>query len=517
MNGGVDEGCRAIINLKGLDPNKVHRFIVGRDQAPISILAGELHDPFAELLLEEPPFPRSSDDLVSRFQAAIGLGDPRGQERSFLVGEGSQIPIGKIPFDSRTLRFVVALGNPEVDVILSAFDPRAASIELMAWDAREKGFNFYRTTEEGAWVFAGNSADAVRPDTEGKGPFESHKSGNFLMKELRFPWVHWQSFKAEVNPNIFEGRLGGHRWLRKTGDGNGTLHGADVCEEQVAIRSVDRWTAARFDAIKTGMEPLRPRRILEQVITSPTVNLVSSQTTSSAAKNGSPVEIPPQFLVDSETLADPQFLGLDAPPRLLIPPTAYEAVLREFDVRLSDGRSFVQQGDTFFAFVVPVRAVEDIAVVKAAVGTLITERLAAALLMVDFANPVLSAARERLLQHVPIGGDLRAGPEQFSETVAELVRAAADGGPEKDFIEVWDAGDNWREKANAMLRVYYSALERRLADDPLTAFRDWFQLAESRRRHAKQIMPIFEFPLLLAESNAPAENLAMRADATVVR
>jgi hypothetical protein len=516
-----DQGCGALIGLAGLDPRSLHRFVIGRDPAPVAMsvaqVNSDLDDPFAALLAGG-TFPRTAIEVVDELKRALGT--PRGIERSFLLGEGSQIPAAELPFGRRTMRFVIALGDPLVDVLVSSVAPASRSVEIMAWDATATGFNYYRTTRTGAWVLGGNSVDAVREDTEGKGPFESHTSGSVVMKELRFPWVHWHSFKARVDPAIFAGiqGLAGHRWVRPRGSGDGTLAGADVCELEVAMPSIRRWTAARFEAIGAGAEPPRPRRVFEQVLTSPTVNLVSSTTARSEAERGAPIDLPQQFFADSEALGDPEFLGLRKPPTLAVPADAYLAVMQEFGVRLEDGNGFTQQGDTHFAFVVPERAFEDIETAKAAVGLLLTERLAACLLMVDFPNPVFSARRERLLEHVPSDGDLSAGAEAFAEKVAaEVLANASNGSPEAEFKELWDAGDGWPDASNQRLQAYYDALERRLSDEPLEAFRDWFRLAEATRRHAANVemMPIFEFPLLLARSDAADEPLAMRSDATV--
>ena len=520
----TDQGCGALARLSGLPPESLHRFVIGKDARPVPLGAEEiraqLDDPFAQRLLAEGEFPKTADALIEAFQRAVDRGDAQPVERSFLVGEGSQIPPGELPFGRRTIRFVIALGQPQVDVIVSTSSPASTSIEMMAWDNTRKGFNYYRTTADGGWVLAGNSIDAVRQGTEGKGPFESHTSGSFLMKELRFPWIHWHSSKALVNRAIFDGQpdLEDHRWVRERGDGDGTLADADECEVQVAIPSVNRWTEARFAAMKEATEPVRPTRIFEQVLNSPTVNLISSTTESSKAHRGEAIDLPPQFFVDSETLADPDFLGLTAPPMLRVPADAYLAVMDEFNVRLEDGDAFSRPGDNHFAFVVPERAFEDIAVVKAATGLLLTRRLAACLLMVDFPNPVFSGRRTALLSRVPATLDLAAGPEAVADAIADGIRSSApQGSPEREFAALWDTGGDWPAACDELLRGYYEKLTERLRSDPRAAFRDWFLLAESTRRHAIEVrkMPIFEFPLLLARSEAPEISLVMRADATV--
>ena len=513
-----DQGCRALAGLDGLDENKLHRFVVGRDATPTVISPDELDDPFARLLRGDQAPPRTADEVVTRLQSDVGANDPRARERTFLVGEGSQLPPDAIRFSLRTIRFVDALGGPEVDLILSASHPDSTSVEVMAWDATRAGFNYYRTANSPpAWVFGGNSVDAVRPDTEGKGPFESHTSGSMLMKELRFPWVHWHTLVADapLDRAVMEGRLSGHRWLRDAGDNGGTLEGAEVLETKVVIPSIVRWTRARFDAIRSGAEPLRPRRVFEQVLATPTINLVSSRARGTGSAD-EPVDLPPQFFVDSETLIGQ--LGLAAPPDLVVRRETYDAVLAELKVRLEwEEQRFTRPGDTFFAFLVPERAFEDIEVVKQATGLLLTERLAGALLMVDFSNPVFSRQREALLSTVPSEGALPASPEEFSELVAQTIRDGGPGPSREEFLAVWDAGDAWREAANERLNGYYEALTRRLAIEEVDAFRDWYHLAESRRREAslERQLPIFEFPLLLPTSDVDDKRLVMRPDATV--
>ena len=128
-------------------------------------------------------------------------GDPLKTLRTFLVGEGSQLAPANPGVDA-TLRFVVTLGRgPDgPDLFLSTGDPKQpGSVEVMAWDRRTGGFNYYRSTGRAAmWMFAGNSRDALRESSRGKGPFESHPSGALLMKELKTPWNNWHSPYANI-------------------------------------------------------------------------------------------------------------------------------------------------------------------------------------------------------------------------------------------------------------------------------------------------------------------------------
>ena len=71
----------------------------------------------------------------------------------------------------------------------------------------------------------------------------------------------------------------------------------------------------------------------------------------------------------------------------------YQACLSQFDVRVSDGEHTFA-GDTHFVFVVPEPAFEDVLVLETLIALgILSDRLAAALLMVDFTNPVFSPRR----------------------------------------------------------------------------------------------------------------------------
>jgi hypothetical protein len=497
----TDETCAALNRItQPPDPSALHRFFVGRDSGPSPMSAGDvaaLGDPVATLLFAQGRFPQTGEELVDALRRA---GGPQlRQMRVFLLGEGSQIPFSAATQDlERNLRFVVAVGADSApDVIFSTPRPDAHFIELMCWDRVAGGFNFYRTVR-GAWIFAGNSRGALAPPTAGKGVWESHVSGNVLMKELRKPWLHWHSPEAAIADTVLapEDPLRMHDWFLFKG-------GADVFETTVAMTSIQRWTKTRFDA---RAEPAS--RVLRQVLDTMTVNLTSSQTRSGA--DATSVRVPQNFLVDVDALAE--VLGLPAPPDFTIAGPLYAAALDTFDVRLESSGGFRQDGDTHFAFVVPERAFEDIATLRAALGVrLLSARLAACLLMVDFPNPVFSARRASLLAHAPDVPDA-----QFAQATADAILAAADatppGSPEREFAGLWAAGDGWRAPFAALLQRYYGAVTARLATR--AGVEDVFRLAESRRERVRAL-PIFENPLLFATTNIAPAQLAMRADATV--
>ncbi len=513
----TDTTCAAFRRLspEALRPDAVHRLVVGEDSR-LRVLdsdeaAAELGDPFATLLLLRGVFPRTAGEVLEALDGAAPPGDPLREGLVFLLGEGSQIAMTpETRSVDRRLRFLVARGVGEegADVLLSASSPDEGDVELMAWDRRSGGFNFYQTVgSSSAWVFAGNSRHALSDPTQGKGPFESHLSGTFVMKELRFPWLHWHSKTAPILPSVLpRGPLAGHPWV--TGD---NPQGADVCEIAVAKPGVERWARHRFDRMSAGGGRVEdPARILRQVLGTPSVNIVSSHTESRDTAPGRPVDLPQTFFVDSEGLTE--VLGLRPPPPFSVDGGVYRTALVTAGARVTDGDGFVQPGDTHFAFAVPERAFEDQVVLREAVRLgLLTRRLAACLLMTDFPNPVFSERRAALLAHVPP----TAGVADFSQRMAERITAAAPatpkGSPEREFAARWARGDDL-SSLDDELDAYYAAVGARLRTQD--GFDAYVRLAESRRAGVRR-MPISETPLLFVTTDVPRAPREMRADATV--
>jgi hypothetical protein len=512
-----DVTCRAFEQIRDADSGVLLRFVVGEDTAPRPMtpeeMATELGDPFATLVLRRGVFPETADELLATIDQETTEGDSLRHERSFMLGEDSQLAVQTDDIEStnRSIRFLVARGDAAhgPELIISASHPRQGLVEIMAWDTAHDGFNFYRTVREasGSWVWAGNSRHALQPPTRGRGPFESHPSGNLIMKELKFPWVHWDSFKAHISPEVFDEQdiRRQHPWfLNKSG--------AETCETAVVMPSIVRWTNVQFEQLAGGSATLAPVQLIEHIVTCPTVNLASSGTESAAGKLGSAIDLPPGFLVDVDGLS---VVGLQPPPPVSVPPAIYLSSLEEFGFKLTVD-TFSQPGDTHFAFIVPERAFEDTEVLRQAVSRgVISPRLAACLLMVDFPNPVFSRSRAQLLDHVPSvpeadGGDL-------SETIAQSLIAASgpteEGSPERDFAQRWSVGDDgWKDAFDSELSGYYGAIQARTGTQE--GFNDYVRLSESRRNDFREL-PLFEFPPLFPETNLPREHLVMTSEGIV--
>lgn len=513
-----DDTCMVFSSIKGAPEGSVVRFVVGEDAQPHEMsqaeIEDELGDPFATLLLADGIFPTTGQGILDAIDDKVGASERLGSESqmSFVLGEGSQIPLpDATPSTNAGMRFLVSRGSgPQgPDLIISAAHPNETFAEVMAWDRKHKGFNYYRSIGgKGRWAFAGNSRHALSPPTKGKGPFEAHPSGNLIMKELRLPWVHWHSFTVEITPDAFpkgDARRK-HPWFTEK-------LGAETCETAVVMPSITRWTAARFDQlIGANGNVSDPARVVEQIVTSPTINLASSTRESLGA---GAVDLPPGFFVDFDAFGR---VGLPGPPPFAVSRAIYKKSLETFDFKLSDGEGFTQPGDTHFAFVIPERAFEDTETLAQAIDRgLVTKRLAAALLMVDFPNPVFSTRRAALLKHAPATASIQNGKSTYSKDMADAILAAAPntpgGSPEKEFADRWEKAANLPGVLGDELEKYYDAIEQKLKSQ--TGFDDFVRLAESHRNRVRKT-PLFEFPLLFPVTKIPRkQRREMKRDATV--
>ncbi len=515
-----DNTCMVFSTVKGAAQGSVVRFVLGEDAQPQRMtqaeIEDELGDPFATLLLNKGVFPATGQELLEAIDNEIGPNEPLGSksQMSFVLGEGSQIPLpDATPSTNAGMRFLVSRGSDPKgpDLIISAADPNEAFVEVMAWDKKHKGFNYYRSVGgKGRWAFAGNSRHALSPPTKGKGPFEAHPSGNLIMKELRLPWVHWHSFTVDIFEDAFPkgDPRRKHPWFTKK-------LGAETCETAVVMPSITRWTKARFDqVIGANGDVTDPGRVVEQIVSSPTVNLASSSRESGGA---GPVDLPPGFFVDFDGL---DRVGLPGPPPLSVSRAIYKQSLKTFDFKLSDGEGFEQAGDTHFAFVVAERAFEDTETLVQAIDRgLVTRRLAAALLMVDFPNPVFSPRRAALLKHAPATATIKNRKSTYSEDFAQAIIAASEttpaGSPEKEFVDRWEKAATLPGGLGNELKKYYDAIDQKLKGQE--GFDDFVRLAESHRNRVRET-PLFEFPLLFPMTNIPKnQRRVMKRDATVAR
>lgn len=492
----------------------LHRFVLGEDEAPRQFGEGEaevsLRDPFAAHVLLRGTFPAQAEGVLADLDVAIGPDHPlaASTERTFVVSETSQVLRGKDGV-SRGLRFVVTRGEQTQDgpdLILSVGGPDSTSVEVMAWDPENRGFNYYRTAKAaGAWVWAGNSQHALVEPTRGLGPFEAHPSGNFLMKELKRPWVHWHSPDAPMDQRDLEpgDPLAQHRWFR-------LKKGAYELEESVAKPAVIRWNRERVERIANAGRLDNPAPIFEQIVGAPadrlprpTVNLTSSMTRWSQAQAGEAVALPPTFFVDVDCLTD--LLRMPRPEQLSVAGDRYVRTVLSEGVSLQNG-SFNEDRDAHFASVVPERAFEDVNLLDQLLARklLINPRLALCLLLVDFPNPVFSESRASLLPVIEGFSHDTVEAESYATALGDHIAASAQAGSpgSASFAELWTlAPDQLSGNGAEQLEAYYKAVADRIDTDEGIA--EYLRLAGARRVAHEDLL-IHETNLLLPRMDADA-------------
>ncbi len=508
--------CPRLRRLTG-DADSLVRFVLGPDTEPAVLEPSEiatLGDPLARHLFSNSVFPTTAQGVLTSLDDAIGNGDPLSIQSSFVVGEGSQLSPGVAGAGIRSFLVTRGEGADGPDIILSATErPDNGFVEVMAWDTTAGGFNYYTTDPGAPWVLAGNSADAFRERSAGLGPFESHPSGNVIMKELRRPWVHWQSIDASVRVAAVPPEIVSHRWFADK-------KGAESFETQAVIPAIKRWNRVRLDEMSASGLVTSVPLLVRSFLGTPTVNLVSSlEDAESVLDESNPrdFKLPGAFLADTECLSG--VLGLPAPTdeQRTVSGATYREVLVSHGVTLGldDGTAVLDPpNDTHFVFVVPERAFEDIDIVRGAVERgLVSSRLAACLLMVDFPNPVFSPRRESLLAHLPETAPTNELEDSITGAVLGSDAASQAGTPEREFRDLFEVGDKWPTRFGEILTEYYASATAALeTTDRLDAI---FRLAESRREAARGL-PIVESPLVFARPESPVPaGLRMERDGSI--
>ncbi|MGH8904086.1 MAG: hypothetical protein ACRDYA_21000 [Egibacteraceae bacterium] len=511
----VDASGPDLLATASLAPGTLHRFILGVDPAPRPVAGEELEalgDPFAALL-RQGRFPLTLRALLTTLDEPPPVGGALPVQDLYMVGDGGQLPwTPQTAGVSRQLRVVVARSRTtgaEPDLLVStstAFDSETAFLQVIGWDDRLGVFRYYER-RLGTWILAGGSFDALAEPSRGRGPFDSHVNGSLVMKELEPPWSHWHSQSATIHPAV----LAPDDPFRNDPIWN-SRKGGEVFEINVARPGVFRWTQSRLDQVidRSGAVARLPE-LMRQVLVTTTVNLVSAATQSDLVGQRPALELPTTFFVDLDAFLGPLELQFD-PPILSVSGPAYAAARTALGLRLDDGAGFTRPGETFFAFLVPERALEDQAVVEALVQReVLSRRLATCLLMVDFPNPVYSRRRASLLAYVPetIGaGDGGAALDRSLPAAIEAGATTQDGA-EVEFLAWWRGSDepDFPVRASQRLLEFLAACQRRL--DGLDGAVDLLRLAQGRRLRFRR-STLGEFALTVPHSPDDDTHVALR-------
>lgn len=504
-------------NAQKLEAGVLYRFILGLDDQPEAVIpagprllaqaeSDALGDRFGRLLRTIVPHPLHAHSLVAALDAT-------GMTRSsFVVGEGLQIPWdAKNAHLTRQTRMVVAwMNGSELAVLLSTappFDSEQIFLQVIGWDHEARHFNFYER-RLGAWIYAGNSDHALSEPTRGRGPFDSHVNGALVMKELKAPWLHWSSMAAFELPGIAPGDPVRNETLFKQRSGAEEL-------EQLVRTGVTLWTSARFDAVLAN-PTLEAPALVQHLLKSTTVNLVSSAAESTTAPLDDRLPLPVTPFLDSALLLDVLEIESNAG-ALSAPWPSYQRLLIDHGYELRDeAGKLAQKGDTHFALPAFERSLEDVKVVAALIQRgVLSPRLVACLAMVDFPNPVWSVRRASLMCHVPPTTARNGQTWDLDDRIVAAISAAdaPPDSPEAEFLQWWNMGGNWRIDFGRHIDSYLTALQMQL--DTWSGFEAIGRLLESQRRRARK-RPLLEFSLTLPRATAlPDTSLRMTTTATI--
>lgn len=503
-----------------VDP--VHRLVLGRDSPPGAILSNDdlkqLNDPFATKVLRHGLRPMSVDELLSVLDDDTSP-DAVSREQSFLVGEGGQIPWSEDTKNlARALRFVVVRQNNAGDEIMLSIDDQPGDptglLQLLSWDPVKKAYNFYQRSQT-IWFFMGDSNDALRPDSAGNGPFDGHVNGSLVMKELRFPWLHWSSETEKIEANVFEPGhpiLSHKVFLERTG--------AEILERRIVVPGIDKWTDARLERAISADLITDARNLLRQIVVATSTNIISAPNPLREVTRSGTLKVPWEVFLNRELWTRRGMLqsGVLGSP-IEISGGAYLDAIAALNVRLEDASSgFSQSGDSFFPLACPGPAYEDLSVVKGLISEdVVSKKFVQALSAVDFFNPLQSRRRERFEVYFPDQADLRPGSNSVeARTLNAMVVAAGDPDSDEAYVtRLMNLGDDAaREELSDTVAQYVEKVRLRLASED--GVRDLVKLIDSRRRYFRTL-GISEFSMTLPVSDLPKDSdfLEMTEDGLV--
>lgn len=506
--------------------NKVRRMVIGIDSPPNGSPMSkekiqELGDPFATLILSQENPALSLEAILEQLDSYNGTQDGISDQELYMIAEGGQIPWSKDTENlDRGLRVVVTrAAGQNVQLMVSTTypfdDEDNVFLQVIGWDETLGVFNFY-DRRDAKWFWAGNSWHALNEPTRGKGPFDSHINGSVVMKELTVPWIHWHSQAQSIPWDSFgeDSPLKNDPLLQSRSEAN-------FLESSVIEPLIGKWTKRRVDVLlQNDSQMCGVVGLMRQVLTTTSYNLSSSPASYNSIKSDNVKEalIPTEFFVDNKGLIDEvgiapktgvlKFVGRD-----------YKQLLEKYEVSVSDyQQNYSQKGDVFFAFLTPVRAFEDNIVLRELIGReLISRKFAAALLMVDFYNPVNSDRRSALMRHVSDCIDTQKDypiERAMLNSICSCLDCLPETDPAFEVIENMSV-ENWEEEFSQRITDYLNKAQN--AAKTYDGLDNYFRLLESRRRIFRK-KPLSEFDLTMPHSNisSTVPLLMMTKDACVI-
>ena len=470
-------------------------------------------DPFTAHILFKEQVPLTLVDLAAAIDGLVGE-EARPLRKLYVVAEGAgfQSTIPSLPMNTRLVFTWQKDNATPPDFLLSTttdLDDSGSLLQLIAWSEIQGVFHFFERTSAG-WGWAGSSLHALQDSSRGKGPFDSHINGGLVMKELKEPWNHWHTMTSGIPRDlIFETDEERNHSLFSE------LTGAQELEAAVKT-GVRRWTKRRVQKDLEGGQLLNLKWYARQILWTTSVNLVSSTVLSRVIAIKPEFALPNSFFFDEDGIS---FAASQLSDQAVLPSSEitvlsnlYMAALDELQVHVEaseDGPSV--PGDTHFAFLVPERAFEDLAVVEVLVRReVLSPRLALCLLMVDFTNPVFSPVRAGLLPLFPESIAQGAKGEALDNRVISEARAKPSSSTQ-ELLRLWDDQD-LLGTVQRRLADYATAVQARLhAADGVV---DLLKLADSRKEAFRK-RRLNEFRHTTSVNGATVSHLAMREDGSV--
>jgi hypothetical protein len=404
-------------------------------------VAGRLNDDFAQQVMNTGNrCPTNFSDIIKKFEK---------NDKFDCDDDGSTTPVIVTEFVSETAQ---ALGKPtdyrSVTMTRCHNDARHTTmftqsgikvggpipdaVQIISIDPGGV-FNFYEADGNHLTYF-GNSKDMLKgADGELRKCATCHVSGGYVMREMDYPNVHWDSDRARL-PGVHELLAAHPEWGKD--DNNG-----DDGEERVDIESIDVagatslgnevWNQTRRRYLKT--QPSGVKELLRPLFCTMEFNIQVGNENATPVTGGPDPNARPPFIWDifPEFSLISEFwrpiTGIDTVGQIPIDPADYDELIKTNGQFIPGIPGAI---DTIFDYAFIGRAEIDLDLVDEMMGRELDEALAIDVIMVDFTRPVFSEDRCDLLEFAPdIQGEIT--PEVIrAGFVANLEKAApAEGTP----------------------------------------------------------------------------------------
>lgn len=454
----------------------------------------ELNDLWGKEILRQGNFPQEVKDS----QKAIAEANSRLTQKIYLVAEGGQIPLSVAPRNAnRYPRLAITWKSDDILSTLVSSNPGSKTnyLQVISWDPQKRKFNYYELNYKNNWSWAGDSSNARQPQFMGKGCFDCHHNGSVIMKELKRPWNNWQSELATIDLSVLPEMIA-------TDSNLANLIGANVLEKDInggVSQYYNAWLDTHISEDVTTVTEVA--ELLRHLTTTTSVNFESN--------NPSPTNtevVPPQnFFLFNDALSQVTGdvfgdAGYNFPNTISFDTNQFKQTIENKGFALRDCKrkpntnecepgtvAYEQKGTTFNPFFIPVPSNEDNFVITNLWNgrfqvirgnqrqniTFISDKFAAAVLMVDFQNPVFSPVRSSLQTYAEKLDTATIDDRGVSNIpalfVAEIEAVVKNQPPcsvdnldscsaEQQFIHTWKLSDaTWKSKVNQRIQSYLNS------------------------------------------------------------